>query len=438
MNNTIEDEEDEVQEVRPIHPIVRDQTKKKGKAWTPSASSTAGFDVESGQVDGQRPMQYMKRKVGNEYRDVEDNEDNDTNENNSYQIEQNSEYSVSLETQPIKKRGRPKKSVRANENENAEAVKLSASVKKGVGVQGKSQIMEKLKDTEDNANDEDNEDSHSAQEEQNTKDYESLETLLIKRCGCSKKSVRTNENKSSSVKKRGRPRKSNDEAKKKTISSKRKIKRSRKTRTRTTPTSLFNAMPILNVDRQKCLHEMGFGSMIGMAIHELSGKIGFYVIDNLDTETNVLSLNDSSILVTSQSVHDILRIPIGGCSIESLAPRSPDDPFIKEWFSQFGEKTEIRPNDITNLLYLHSTKCDEFDVIRKTPTIRNWKSVQMKYREKLEIEKYGGFVVLPKHEAINLQSEDFIEMILAKCKNINQDLRFLSEELYEGVSRLPN
>ncbi|GKF02227.1 hypothetical protein Tco_0029150, partial [Tanacetum coccineum] len=33
---------------------------------------------------------------------------------------------------------------------------------------------------------------------------------------------------------------------------------------------------------------------------------------------------------------------------------------------------------------------------------------------------------------------DFVEMILAKCKNIHQDLRFLSEELYEGVSRFPN
>ncbi|GJX89733.1 RNA-directed DNA polymerase, eukaryota [Tanacetum coccineum] len=47
LNNTTEDEDDEVQEVRPSHPIGRDQTKKKGKAGTPSVSSTAGFDVES-------------------------------------------------------------------------------------------------------------------------------------------------------------------------------------------------------------------------------------------------------------------------------------------------------------------------------------------------------------------------------------------------------
>nr|GEZ27040.1 hypothetical protein [Tanacetum cinerariifolium] len=84
-----------------------------------------------------------------------------------------------------------------------------------------------------------------------------------------------------------------------------------KIRTRKTPTALFNAMAILNDDRKECLHEMAFEN-------------------NLDTKTNVLSLTNSSILVTSESMNDILGIPMGGCSIESLEPRTPDDPFIKE------------------------------------------------------------------------------------------------------------
>nr|GEW78381.1 ulp1 protease family, C-terminal catalytic domain-containing protein [Tanacetum cinerariifolium] len=126
--------------------------------------------------------------------------------------------------------------------------------------------------------------------------------------------------------------------------------RNSKIRTRTTPMALFNTMAILNDDRKKCLHEMGFGSMIGMGIHELSRKLGFYVIDNFDTETNVLSLTDSSILVALESMNDILGIPMGGCSIESLEPRTHDDPFIKEWLSQFGEKTKIRPNDISDVI----------------------------------------------------------------------------------------
>nr|GEX20543.1 hypothetical protein [Tanacetum cinerariifolium] len=60
---------------------------------------------------------------------------------------------------------------------------------------------------EDNSNDEDNEHSHSAEEEQNTEDSDSVKTRPVKKCGHPKKIVRANENKSSSVKRRGRPRK---------------------------------------------------------------------------------------------------------------------------------------------------------------------------------------------------------------------------------------
>nr|GEZ65383.1 ulp1 protease family, C-terminal catalytic domain-containing protein [Tanacetum cinerariifolium] len=351
--------------------------------------------------------------------------------------------------------------------------------------------------TEDNSNDEDNEESHSAEEEQNTEYFDLVKTPAVKKRGRPKKIVRDNENKTSSVKRRGRPRKNNDESKKQTIGSKRKEREYKveddddneaKICTRTTPTALFNAMAILNVDRKKCLYVMGFGSLIGMAIHELQGMLGFYVIDNLDTETNVLSLNDNSILVNLQSVHEILGIPMGGCSLESLESRSPDDTFIKEWFSQFGDKNEVWPNDINDvivstndvgklfkmnflmlfantmglcetsgvcnmsilkkikddvciekldwcsyiitclkeskqkwvnpathhytgpltfmiLLYLHCTKFDDFDVTHQIPAIKHWKSVQMKHREKLEIEKYGRLGMLPKKEDPNLQSE---------------------------------
>nr|GFC46027.1 ulp1 protease family, C-terminal catalytic domain-containing protein [Tanacetum cinerariifolium] len=68
---------------------------------------------------------------------------------------------------------------------------------------------------------------------------------------------------------------SNGKKHKKNIKISDENKKNIKIRTRTTPTSIFNAMAILNVDRKKCLYEMGFGSMIGMAIHELPGMLGF-------------------------------------------------------------------------------------------------------------------------------------------------------------------
>nr|GEW22518.1 hypothetical protein [Tanacetum cinerariifolium] len=240
------------------------------------------------------------------------------------------------------------------------------------------------------------------------------------------KSVRANENKSPSVKRRGRQRKSNDEEKNQTISSKgkkhkassksKKKKKSKisddennrnsKIRTRTTPTTLFNAMAILNDDRKKCLHEMGFGSMIGLGIHELPGKLGFYVIDNLDTETNVLSLTDSSILVTSESVNDILGILMGGCSIESLEPRTPDDPFIKEWLSQFGEKTEMRPNDIS-------------DVIVSTKDAG--KLFKINFLISLSEELYEGLLRFPDYVKLNELNKKFQEDFCYKDLARNED-----------------
>nr|GEY95921.1 hypothetical protein [Tanacetum cinerariifolium] len=206
--------------------------------------------------------------------------------------------------------------------------------------------------TEDNSNDEDNEKSHSVEKEQNTKDSDLVKTPTVKKRGRPKKIVRDNENKTPSVKRRGRPRKNNNESKKQTIGSKRKgreykveddddneakvkRKRNQKNNKRKIVDESSSEFEVTttsskDVDRKKCLYEMGFGSLIGMAIHELLGMLGFYVIDNLDTETNVLSLTDNSILVNLQSVHDILGIPMGGCSLESLESRSPDDPFIKE------------------------------------------------------------------------------------------------------------
>nr|GEY62153.1 hypothetical protein [Tanacetum cinerariifolium] len=250
--------------------------------------------------------------------------------------------------------------------------------------------------TKDNSNDEDNEDNHSAEEEQNTKDSESVKTPPVKKRGRPKKlsglmrinrrllidkgiqgkAMMNRKSKQLVLKEKEENTKANEN------------KKNSKIHTRTTPTVLFNAMAILNGDRKKCLHEMGFGSMIGMGIHELSGKL------------------------------------------ESLAPRSPDDPFFKQWFSQFGEKNEVRPNDITDvivstkdaekidwctyiitclkeskqkwvnpkknhytgpltfmiLLYLHSTRCDDIDVIRKTPAIKNWKSVHMQFEKNWKLK----------------------------------------------------
>ncbi|GJS56547.1 putative reverse transcriptase domain-containing protein, partial [Tanacetum coccineum] len=239
-------------------------------------------------------------------------------------------------------------------------------------------------------------------------------------------------------------------------------------RTINTPRILIPLRPILGV-----LH---FGSMIGMAIHEIPGMLGLYVMKNLDTEKNELLLSDSSILVNSQSVPDILEYLLSGRSIESLwnqevhdelllrvenhilfmmnflmlfantmgmcetsgdcnmyiLKKIRDDVCVAEldWCSYIMNCLKESKNKWVNpvkhhytgpltfmiLLYLHSTRCDHFDVIRQTPAIRYWKSGQMTYREKLEIEEYGDFEGSPiqKNELLNYNQREILNEGLAQ------------------------
>nr|GEZ58699.1 ulp1 protease family, C-terminal catalytic domain-containing protein [Tanacetum cinerariifolium] len=113
---------------------------------------------------------------------------------------------------------------------------------------------------------------------------------------------------------------------------------------------------------------------------------------------------------------------------------------VDESSSEFEVTTTSSKGPLTFmiLLYLYCTKFDDFDVIHQIMAIKHWKSIQMKHREKLEIEKYGRFGMLPKKEALNLQSEDYIKMIKEKCYNIHQDLISVREKLDEGLSRFPD
>nr|GFA25751.1 hypothetical protein [Tanacetum cinerariifolium] len=65
-------------------------------------------------------------------------------------------------------------------------------------------------------------------------------------------------------------------------------------------------------------------------------------------------------------------------------------------------------------------------------------SVLMKInRHLLKDEDVQGKAMM-KRKSKQLVLKDFVEMILAKFKNIHYDLRSLSEELYEGLSRFPD
>ncbi|PWA36652.1 hypothetical protein CTI12_AA597780 [Artemisia annua] len=271
-------------------------------------------------------------------------------------------------------------------------------------------------------------------------------------------------------------------------------------RTRSSPKALYGTITCLKPDQKKCLIEMGFGSLIGMFADEIPTMLGYYVVDKFDPEKMELMLHDGSIEVTAKAVHDMLGVPNGGKSIMSLEPRASDDPFIKDWKAQF-QTSEIRPNDILDvivssndagrmfkmnflmlfantmaacesngvcsmtvlkqisddvhvetldwcgflleclnpLLYLDSTRCDAFPVIRQRPAIKCWNLVLMRCREKLEVNG-GGFGKLPKREIeseTELQEEVFHAKIEENYNIIYDELVSLYLNLKEASSIFP-
>ena len=53
-------------------------------------------------------------------------------------------------------------------------------------------------------------------------------------------------------------------------------------RTRTSPKVLFHLMKKLTFAQRKDLIDMGFGSLYDMAIQDIPGKIGLFVVDNFE------------------------------------------------------------------------------------------------------------------------------------------------------------
>nr|GEX47110.1 ulp1 protease family, C-terminal catalytic domain-containing protein [Tanacetum cinerariifolium] len=129
--------------------------------------------------------------------------------------------------------------------------------------------------TKDKSNNEDNEDSHSAEEEQNTEDSESVKTPPVK--------------------KHGRPKK-------------------------------LSWLMIVNhhllKDEKKCLDEMGFGSMIEMGIHELSGKLVKKFEEDFKKKDLVKNDENDDTTATTNDKNDLLHFD---SKMESDSPASDDD-----------------------------------------------------------------------------------------------------------------
>ncbi|CAH1412521.1 unnamed protein product [Lactuca virosa] len=86
-------------------------------------------------------------------------------------------------------------------------------------------------------------------------------------------------------------------------------------------------------------------------------KLGFYILQKFDSERMLIDFEGKELKVTSQSVHDMLGIPISGTILTQLDQWPKDDTSYDEWKQQFQEGSIIRLNAIKKVI-VNTTEAD--------------------------------------------------------------------------------
>nr|GFB56260.1 peptidase S10, serine carboxypeptidase, alpha/beta hydrolase fold protein [Tanacetum cinerariifolium] len=120
----------------------------------------------------------------------------------------------------------------------------------------------------------------------------------------------------------------------------------KKNRTRNPPKSLANIMSKLKNAQIKSLKDMGFWSFVGYKINRFLIALARWLLLNYDPRTSVLQAGDVKIKITSQTVHDIFGLPIGGKEIVELNQAKKTDEVIEEWRKEMiaSKKNIIAPD----------------------------------------------------------------------------------------------
>nr|GEX89968.1 hypothetical protein [Tanacetum cinerariifolium] len=80
----------------------------------------------------------------------------------------------------------------------------------------------------------------------------------------------------------------------------------------------------------------GFGKLLHFKVEGISSKLGFYVLDNFDETTMEIKLENASLLITMESIPDMIGIINKGVDI-FVEHVVKDAQMIKNWEDQFGE-----------------------------------------------------------------------------------------------------
>ncbi|CAI9287438.1 unnamed protein product [Lactuca saligna] len=96
------------------------------------------------------------------------------------------------------------------------------------------------------------------------------------------------------------------------------------------PESLLFIILWLRTKQKECARSMGFGSLLRMKVIDIPLKLGFYILQNFDSDRMVIDAEENELKVTTQSVHDMLGIPTSGTILTQLDQWSKDDTCYDE------------------------------------------------------------------------------------------------------------
>ncbi|KAI3685874.1 hypothetical protein L6452_35135 [Arctium lappa] len=173
-------------------------------------------------------------------------------------------------------------------------------------------------------------------------------------------------------------------------------------RTRTSPMILQQTVSDLNDKQQKAVKEMGLDCFIGMKVDGIPSKLGFFVVNNLDTHSMQLRLEGGSIVINEMTIHEVLKVPIGGLDLTTMDSTDEGVELAAIWKKQY-KKESPRPTDVmkkiqsttdavisNQLLYVESTIWNNDQIGTSEALLQKWNMIEFRNRQQSAI-KGGGF-----------------------------------------------
>ncbi|KAI3771490.1 hypothetical protein L6452_02655 [Arctium lappa] len=169
-----------------------------------------------------------------------------------------------------------------------------------------------------------------------------------------------------------------------------KVKQPRKVvgiRTWTSLMILHQTISDLNDKQKKAVNAMGLGSLIAMTVNGIPSKIGFFVVNNLDTENMQMWLEGGSIVINEMTIHEVLKVPVGGLDLTIMESTDESVELATIWKQQY-KKESPRPTDVMNAIQ-SSTDAGNDDP-SNDPPLHKWNIEELRKRQASAI-KGGGF-----------------------------------------------